>query len=229
MLFRSLCARAEALSELGRLPEGVQDAQAAVRAAPALARAWQCRGNLDWANRDFAQADADFGKALTLGQNPYEAYVRRGQARFYEGRLEQAADDFAKAAADRILAGDKPHALLWQAWTLQRLGRPLPAELQAVAAKGVTVPPGAWPLPALAMFTGQLAPEQVLLQVEARQGDDRELALAEAWFYVGQYHLLRGAADKAREAFEKARAQGITIYVEHVAAGFELQRLTGKP
>ena len=228
-LAEALCSRAEALSELGRLPEGVQDAQAAVRAAPALARAWQCRGNLDWANRDFAQADTDFGKALTLGQNPYEAYVRRGQARFYEGRLEQAADDFAKAAADRVQAGDKPYALLWQAWTLQRLGRPLPVELQAVAAKGVTVPPGAWPLPALAMFTGRLSPEQVLQQVETRQGDDRELALAEAWFYVGQYHLTRGAADKARDAFEKARAQGITVYVEHVAAGFELQRLTTKP
>ena len=228
-LAEALCTRAEALSELGRLPEGVQDAQAAVRAAPALARAWQCRGNLDWANRDFAQAEADFGKALTLGHNPYDAYVRRGQARFYEGRLEQAAEDFAKAAADRVQAGDKPYALLWQAWTLQRLGRPLPPELEAVAAKGAAVPPGAWPLPALAMFTGQLSPEQVLQQVEARQGDDRELALAEAWFYVGQYHLVRGDSGKAREAFEKARAQGITVYVEHVAAGFELQRLAGKP
>ena len=228
-LAEALCTRAEALSELGRLPEGVQDAQAAVRAAPAFARAWQCRGNLDWANHEFAQAEADFGKALTLGYNPYDAYVRRGQARFYEDRLEQAAEDFAKAAADRVQTGDKPYALLWQAWTLQRLGRPLPPELAAVAAKGAAVPPGAWPLPALGLFTGQLSPEQVLQQVETRQGDDRELALAEAWFYVGQYHLVRGAAAKAREAFEKARAQGITVYVEHVAAGFELQRLTGKP
>ncbi len=31
--------------------------------------------------------------------------------------------------------------------------------------------------------------------------------------------------DDAREAFEKCRAQGITGYYEHVAAGFELARL----
>ena len=231
-LAEALCSRAEALSELGRLPESVQDAQAAVRAAPALARAWQCRGNIDWANGEFAQAEADFSKALTLGQSPYDAYVRRGQARFYAGRLEQALEDFAKAAADRTEPGDKPYALLWQAWTLQRLGRPLPAELATVAAKGAADASGVaavWPLPALALFTGQQTPEQVLLQLDARQGDDRELALAEAWFYIGQYHLVRGDAGKARDAFEKARAKGVTIYIEHVAAGIELQRLSGKP
>ena len=224
-LAETLCSRAEALSELGRLPEGMQDAQAATRAAPALARAWQCRGNLGWANGDFAQAASDFGKALTLGGNPYEAYFRRGHARFYEGRLEQAAEDFAKAAADRTAPGTKPYALLWQAWTLQRLAQPLPQDLTALTAAD---PPGAWPLPALAMLAGRLSPEQVLQQLDQRQGDDRELALAEAWFYIGQYHLNRGETAQAREAFEKTRAKGITIYVEHTAAGFELQRLAAK-
>ena len=225
-LAEALCSRAEALSELGRIPEGVLDAQAAVKAAPVLARAWQCRGNLDWANSDFAQATADFSKALTLGQNPYDAYLRRGQARFYEGRLEQAAEDFAKAIADRDQPGDKPYAMLWQALALQRLQRPLPVDLTARAAKDAS---GSWPLPALAMFSGQASPEQVLQTLEAREGDDRELALAEAWFYIGQYHLKRNETAKAREAFEKARAKGIAIYIEHVAAGFELQRLAGRP
>lgn len=225
-LAEALCSRAEALSELGRVPEGVQDAQAAVRAAPALGRAWQCRGNLDFANGDHAQAGADFSRALTLGHRPYEAYFRRGHARFYEGRLEQALDDFGKAAADRIEPGAKPYAQLWQAWTLQRLGRPLPPELAAVAASAAS---GLWPLPALALLTGQLSAEQVLQQLDARQGDDRELALAEAWFYIGQHHLIRGDTAKAREAFEKTRAKGITVYIEHMAAAFELERLAGKP
>ena len=225
-LAEALCSRAEALSELDRLADGLQDAQAAVRQAPALARAWQCLGNLHWANGDFAQAEIDFGKALTLGQNPYDAYFRRGQARFYAGRLAQAAEDFAKAAADRVAPGEKPYAMLWQAWALQRLGQLLPPDVLALAA---TDSPGAWPQPALGLFTGRFTPGQVLQQLDARQGDDRELALAEAWFYIGQYHLGRGETAKARDAFEQARAKGITIYIEHVAAGFELQRLAGKP
>ena len=102
----------------------------------------------------------------------------------------------------------------------------MPAELQALA---VEEPTGAWPRPALAMLAGLMTPEQVLTQIERKQGDDRELALAEGWFYIGQHQLTRQQPELAREAFEKARAKGITMYVEHVAAGFELARMGAKP
>ena len=69
-----------------------------------------------------------------------------------------------------------------------------------------------------------------MLELIARKdGDDRELALAEGWFYIGEYQLVAGQPEKAREAFGKARAQGIARSVEHAAAGFELQRLGAKP
>ena len=225
-LAAALCTRAEALSNLGRLADGLKDADEAVRQAPSLAAAWQCHGNLTWANGAFAQAAADFGKALTFGQPAYDAYYRRGHARFFEGKLEQAAEDFGKAAADRQEPGEKVYALLWQAWALQRLGKPLPADLAAFAAKE---PTGAWPRPALAMFAGLMTPEQVLAQIDRKQGDERELALAEGWFYIGEYELNQSRPEQAKEAFEKARAKDITMYIEHVAAGFELQRLGAKP
>jgi lipoprotein NlpI len=221
-LAQALCLRAEAHSELGDAAAAVKDAQDAVAQAPSLAPAWLCMGNADWARGDFAAASVDFGKGLALGANPADAYYRRGQSRFYEGKLEQAADDFAKAAIDRKEGGDRVYAMLWQAWTLQRLGRPLPPELVALAA---AEPQGAWPRPALAMFTGQSTPEQVIEQISRKTGDDRELALAEGWFYIGEYELAQSRPAKAREAFEKARAQGITRYIEHAAAGFELERL----
>ena len=225
-LAEALCSRAEALAELGRFAEAQQDTLAAGLAAPALARSWQCQANVNWSNGDFAQAETGFGKALTLGLRPYEAYLRRGQARFYAGRLEQAAVDFGKAAADRSGPGDKPFARLWQAWTLAELGQPLPADTLALATEE---PPGAWPQAALAMFTGRLTPQLLLQALELRQGDDRELALAEAWFYIGQWHRLRGETTQARDAFEQARGKGITSYTEHVAAGFELKRLAARP
>ncbi len=125
---------------------------------------------------------------------------------------------------DRPDAGNRVYAQLWQAWTLQRLNRPLPPELLAAAGAD---PNGAWPRPALAMLAGQLTPEQVIEQIGRKTGDDQELALAEGWFYIGEYQLNAKQPDKAREAFEKARAKGITRYIEHAAAGFELQRLGG--
>ena len=65
----------------------------------------------------------------------------------------------------------------------------------------------------------------MIAEVERKQGDERELTLAEAWFYVGQHHRGRQELEKARQAYEKCRALGITMYIEHVAAGLELATL----
>ena len=224
-LAAALCLRAEAQAALGNAALAAKDAEEAVRVAPALAQAWFCHGNASLSAGESAKAAADFRKALVLGYPAADAYYRRGHARFYEGKLEQAAEDFAKSVADRKDAGEKAYAMLWQAWTLQRLGRPLPPELIAFASAD---PKGTWPRPALAMFVGQMTPEQVLEQIERKTGDERELAAVEAWFYIGEYLLGQAQPEKARDAFEKARATGITHYVEHAAAGFELQRLAGR-
>jgi len=79
------------------------------------------------------------------------------------------------------------------------------------------------PRPALAMAVGALSPDQLLADVKrAKRGDELEFALAEAWFHLGQHFRALGQPAKAREAFEQSRARGITMAVEHAAAGFEL-------
>ncbi len=220
-LAQALCIRAEAQAELGRTADALQDAQEAVRQAPSLGAAWFCQANANWSRGAFAAAVSDYGRALALGHSAADTFYRRGQARFFEGKLEQAADDFAKAAADRPDPSDKARAQLWQAQALQRLGLPLPAEVQAVA---TAEPGGAWPRPVLALFAGRLTPEQLLELIGRKTGDERELALAEGWFHIGEYRLSAKPPEAAREAFENARAQGITSSIEHAAAGFELQR-----
>lgn len=222
-LAQALCVRAEARLQLGKFAEAMQDAQAAVKQAPDLGMAWFCQGDANAARGDFGAAEGDYGKALIYGQNAADVYFRRGQARFFADKFEAAADDFAKAAADRPEASDKIYPRLWQAATLQRLGKPLPADLVALAD-----PSGPWPRPALAMFTGQITPEQVLANIERKSGDERELALVEGWFYIGEFELNAGQSEKARAAFEKARATEITAYVEYGAAGFELKRMSGR-
>lgn len=222
-LAQALCQRSGALSELGRFDDAGVDADRAVQVAPALGAALACRGNARWEHGAFGESAADYSRALVLGVDPADVYYRRGQARFFEGKLELAADDFTKAAADRVDTGAKGYARLWLAWTSKRLGRPLPPELLATASAD---PDGTWPLPALAMLAGRLSPDQVLAQIDRKTGDDRQLALAEGWFYIGEYWLGEGNPDAARTAFEKARAVGITLYLEYAAAGFELQRLS---
>ena len=219
-LAQALCLRSDAQLQLGKPDEALKDAQDAVKQAPALGTAWSCLGQADWWRGDFAAAEGDYGKALVYGASAADAYLRRGQARVYAGKLDAAVDDFTRAAQDRTDPTGKAYALLWQSWALQRLGRPLSAEATALAD-----PQGAWPRPVLAMYAGRLAPEQLIAQAEQRTGDDRELSGAEAWFYIGQFQLTAKLPDKAREAFEKSRGFGITSATEYPAAGFELTRL----
>jgi len=223
-LAQALCLRAQAQTELGELDAALKDAEAAAQAAPSLASAWFCHGQVSWARGEFAVAETDFGKALALGMPAADAYYRRGQARYFLAKFEAAADDLAKATADRSDANAKVFPQLWQVLALQRAGRTLPAELLASADLQA-----AWPRPALALLAGRAQPDQVIEQVMRKEGDDRELALAEAWFYVGEYWLLQAQPEKAKDAFEKARARGITHYIEHIAAGLELRRLNAKP
>jgi lipoprotein NlpI len=113
---------------------------------------------------------------------------------------------------------------LWLIWTSQRLGRPIP---EAAARRAAAQPRGDWPRPALAMLNGLLTPEEVLALIDGKTGDDRQMVLAEAYFYIGQHALTRGETEKARDFFARTRQLGVLIYTEHVAAAFELQRLTG--
>ncbi|MBI4990371.1 MAG: DUF3857 domain-containing protein [Rhodocyclales bacterium] len=221
-LAEAYCDRAESLADLGRAEEGMKDALEAIRLAPHLGRAWQCRANLHYALGNFNAAVQDYSKALALGSDEFRILYRRGLARFYQGRLAEAANDFENAAKNINDESDRLYAALWQMWTLKRLNLAIPGKLRESVSSN---PRGPWPHPALAMFVGVLTPEEMLAEARLKQGDEQEMTLAEAYFYLGQYKLLQGQKIEARQAFEKTREKGITMYIEHLAAGFELKRL----
>ena len=214
-----LCTRAEALADLGRGAEGLVDAADAVKAAATTPRALMCRGNLYFNTGDFARAIPDYTRALGLGQPPSEALYHRALARFYGEQVARAAEDFAQAAADDTR---NLYPTMWRIWALQRSGQALPAEVAELARRD---PRGAWPRPALALQVGAISVDDLLAIAQRMQGDERELNMTEALFAIGQWHLVNGRTGMARESFEAARAKGITMFIEHVAAGFELARL----
>jgi lipoprotein NlpI len=215
------CLRSSALSDLGRFVQARADADEAVKLAPNSSTVLMCRAAVHFAAGEFENSIEDYSKAITLGATDAKALHLRGMAKFYAGRLQDAADDFLRAAdtddREAQLMND-----LWLAWTSQRLGRPLP---EAVRERAAEQPRGAWPRPALAALAGNLAPEEMLKLIEGKSGDERTMALAEGYFYLAQYYLGRGETAKARKLLEDTRRLNVIIYVEHTAAGFELQRL----
>jgi lipoprotein NlpI len=217
------CERADANGDLGKGADSLKDAQLAVKTSPNFAGAYTCRGNAWFVMGDYPRSITDYSKAVTLGGSEFMPIYRRGHARFYNGQLPAALDDFAKVSSlDKNDADSALYSELWRVWTQKRLGQtPDPAQLKLASAN----PRGDWPRPALAMLHGLLPVEEMVKQLDRKQGDEKEMALAEAYFYVGQYYLLQGDKPKAIEYFKKTREKGITMYVEHLGAGIELQQL----
>ena len=221
-LAEALCTRAETRSDRGNRTEALSDANEAVKVAPSLGRVWSCRGNVYFAAGEFARAIQDYSKALSLGEDPFVVHYRRGHARFYRGDFAAAAQDFARARQAKADRRDHDFANLWEIWALRRGGQPL---AEATLGEYRQYADQAWPRPALALMAKAITPEQLISEVERKQGDERELMLAEAWFYVGQYHLVEGDIARGKDAFEKALQKKIVVYIEHLAAGFELAQL----
>lgn len=219
-----LCDRAEALAQSGQYTRALQDAEAAVRLSPALAKAWQCRGGVLLAQGEFTKALADLNKALMLGGDVAVIARYRGIARFHLGQFREAEHEFSRLLAS-LTNDETPDAVYhtqWWAWSLMRQGKPLPERIQKWARRVAT---GAWPLPALGLLTGQVTPDQILAALNMRQGDERQMNLAEAWYYIGQHHMQAGRLAQARKAFEQCRAQGVSIYEEDAGARWELEKL----
>ncbi|MBU6436667.1 MAG: DUF3857 domain-containing protein, partial [Betaproteobacteria bacterium] len=210
--------RASAQAELGQREQADKDIGRALQLAPDSNAILQTLGEIQFNHAEFAKSTASYTKALTLGADPAAVYYRRGISRFYLGQLDAAAADFAQASSTNADSSDRLYALLWQAWTLQRLNRPLPEALlqSAKAAKSD------WPRPAVAMLAGLMSVDDMLHSIDKRTGDDLEMTQVEAYFYAGQYYRAKGDESKAREYFEKSRSKGVVIYIEHQAAGFEL-------
>jgi lipoprotein NlpI/transglutaminase-like putative cysteine protease len=218
------CERASALADRGKFPEALADAELAVKTAPSNGNAYECRQVVHFYSGKFDAAIQDASKSLSLGGPAGIVINRRALARFYLGQYDQAAADFARAA--QIKDGKENegglYAKIWQAVAIVRSGKPLPDELKALAQAHAK---GDWPRPALALIAGLTTQEQLIAKVNEKKGDDLELTLTEAWFFVGQAHLAKGQLGEARAAFNKVREKQITMYVEHIAAGFELATL----
>ncbi|MBI3533436.1 MAG: DUF3857 domain-containing protein [Burkholderiales bacterium] len=221
------CDRAEALLDLGRSEEGMKDAQLAVKKAPNMADSYSCRGSAWFLQGDYTRSAADYSKAITLGQPDFMPYYRRGHARFYGGQLQAALADFTQARNLKTGSGgdedDALYAELWRVWTQKRLGQLPDAEQRKHAAEN---PRGNWPRPALAMLHDLLSVEEVLQLIDrSKKGDEREMTLTEAYFYIGQHYYAQGDKAKAQDYFRKTREKGITMYIEHVGAGAELRQM----
>ncbi len=219
-LASAYCERSVSNYALDRTDDALRDVNEALKLAPNSPFVFSCRAETYFQRGEFDKSIADYSKAIAFGDTNAEYFRARGVDEYFLGRLDAAAADFAKADA----TADKEAVIyidLWWTWTLQRLGKPLPDTLVKRAAESH----GDWPRPALAMLAGNITPDEMLATTGSKSGDDRQMALAEGYFYVGEHYLTVNDTAKARDFFEKTRQLGVIIFYENKAAELELKRL----
>ena len=220
-LAETYCLRGIANADLERHDEALQDANAGVRLNPNSPAPLTCRAEVYFHSGQLENSIADYSKALSLGAVDTPTFRGRGVSKFMLGRFEEARDDLTKAGelADKE---NKVYCDIWLAAAYGRLGKPLP---EGIISRAAAEAHGEWPRAALAMLTGAITPAGLLNTLAEKNGDDHQMALSEAYFYLGEHYLAAGDKGLAQTSFEKARDQGVIIYTEHIAAGLELARL----
>lgn len=226
-LAEALCTRANALNDLDKLDEALNDANLAVKTAPNYAQAYTCRADAWKTSGNFANAISDYSKAITLSGEDHPPYHARGRARFFAGQLEAAMRDFEKAVSlEKENSDSTLYPELWRVMSQKRLKINSDEKQLKFASSSIK---GQWPRPALAMLHGLLSVEDMLKSLDSLSGDDKTLALTEAYFYIGQAYESQGSKDKAIEYYKKTREFGVINYSEHVGAGLALKQLGVQP
>jgi lipoprotein NlpI len=219
--------RASLYSDLGKLDLAMTDIQTAMRLAPSSGASFFVRGGVYFRHGELQRSLADLTRALQLGFNPGDVYRSRGLVHLYLGRTDAAIADFKRSYELHTDEEARLWPLIWQLSAVRRANQNIDADLKSRIHKELSkANKQEWPRPLLQLFQGQVTPDQLLRNIEAEnKGDDKELVLCEAYFYIGQWHLMRGDKLKAREFLEKSLAQGALSYMETASVQYEIKAL----
>ncbi|PIF08393.1 TPR repeat protein [Janthinobacterium sp. 13] len=182
-----------------------------------------CLARLSFAQGNFAESVASYQSAALKDDSPYRRDLAWAQA--YAGDGAEAMATMAAYRAARGVAGSNISAGLALADEIalaQRAGKPVPDELVRLARD---IPDGIWPRPLLAMQLGVLSADALLKLISTFPEDQRDLALNDAWFYIGQQRLLANDTLAARHAFLWYGVDGLRSSPLHGQAERELDRL----
>jgi lipoprotein NlpI len=169
----------------------------------------------------YDQALGDFDVAVGLDGKDGAKVFSRGRIRFYLGHFTAAQPDLAKA----VELSRNPFNPLWLFLARIRGGQdPEPARNELAAhAKHLKLP--GWPAPLYAAYLGNATPAAVF--ASAADGDPKRhrQQLCQAYFYLGQYAVIRDDQEGALRLFKSAAATCSPTASDYASAGIELQRL----
>ena len=204
----------------GLYNRAIADYDTAVRLDPDLPASYNNRGVAYGKLGMHQRAIDDYDIAIRLNSNDFVAFKNRGNAHFYLGDFGVAARDF------ETLADDKPSDAYRMIWLYLAQARSGAGDVSALTERAGRIKTGAWPGPVIEMLLGESTPAVVLDAARQVALDKRAEQECEAYFYLGQYHLIAGNIGEAQRMFQLSVDTGVTNFIEYTGSEAELKRLT---
>jgi transglutaminase-like putative cysteine protease/lipoprotein NlpI len=221
----ALCERALVRAYLGQHEAALADAVRATQLQPLSAELLRCRADVHLMAGRFKESESDFTKAIARGADTFSAYLGRGIGALQLGRTGVASADFGSAAGKAASAEQRLRAAVWDSISKAQqdgLGSVAPAAPLSAAAEAE--PGAAWLQAARQLYAGSGTADQLVFQASRNAGIEAESRLAEAYFYIGKYYLLKGDKLRARVYFERVREKKILNSLYDSMARWELGR-----
>jgi rhomboid protease GluP len=208
------------LLEEGELDRGIEEVEKAIELNSDFARGGHyALGDTYMKKGRYDEAVASFTNAIDIDPGFAGAYSHRANAYFYQARFTEAEKDYEKYLS---IKPEHKYYKLMLYLSRERAGK----DGRTILAEQVKpMDLDDWPGPVFSLYLGRAAPEEVL---EATGDNDKKVQgerQCEAFFYLGQYYLLRGEKEKAVEMFRRAIDTGVTDFIEYGGARAELERL----
>lgn len=199
--------------EQGQQELAIREYNKAIALQPQVGSPFVGRGNSYLALGKVDLALRDFHRAVRLNTFLVQ---HRGHAYFSLGRFVEAAEDYRLRL--RIAPKDSFAALFLYIAEV----RSHKARTDSLARNAANLNMSKWPAPAVPLFLKKASPQQVLKS--ARNSGNQQRKMCDAYFFIGQWHLIRGDATKATQFFQKAVATGVPGQITWHFSKDELKR-----
>lgn len=219
-LAEQLRKRGVGYSHLGQYDKAIADFSRAIELDGFNPQFYQDRAIAYLRSRDFRHANTDLDMVLGLDRENFSGLREKGRAAFYQGDYDTATRYFTQAA--RSVAHDGQfYAAIWANMSALRAGRTAVLKLQLASENSRE----RWPVPVADLLNEERSVEEVLQRADSSNARTYLSIQCEAHFYVGQYHLIHGRREQARESFQAAADTGKTDDLEYDWALRELEAL----
>ena len=208
--------RGDAWDRKGNDDRAIEDYNKAIELDHSYSEAYNNRGNA-WKNKgEYGYAIRDYNKAIELSPQLALAYSNRGNAFYFQGKFREAIPDYLKAIENNYKPKDYPHLRLLLA--SKKVSEENYEKYRKEFGDYVfSQKSHEWIREISIYYLGGHKSEWHIINHIQQEEDEKKVKerLCEAYYYLGEYRLMKGDRKGAEEFFRKSIETHIHYFAEY--------------